>query len=123
MKVHLKLNKMKYEGFLILIKNCLNAITRTDLKSVQYRDALFDLQTKLQGRYWNIKEKNNITLTDMEVLALSDMLGTLAADFPPYDKALAYHILTEIDFQKERHVCLLLSNLSRKMNNGQLGIE
>lgn len=123
MKVHLKLNKMKYEGFLTVLKNCLNSLTGTDLKSVQYRDALFGLQVKLQGRYLNIKEKNNITLTDMETLSIADMLGNFAAVFPPYEKALAYWILAEIDYQKERHVCLMMGNLSRKMNNGELGIE
>lgn len=123
MKAHLKLNRMQYESFLTVIKNCLNTLTGTDLKSVQYRDALFSLQVKLQSRFWQLKDKNNITLTDMETLSIADMLGNLAAFFSPYEKALAYWILAEIDYQKERHVCLMMGNLSRKMNNGELGIE
>ena len=123
MKVHLKLSRMQYEGFVTVIKNCINTLAGTDIQSVQYRDAHFDLQIKMQSRFWQLKEKNNITLTDIEVLAVADTLGDSAARFFPYEKTLAYYILAEIDYQKERHVCLMIGNLSRKMDNSQLTMD
>lgn len=113
MKIKLKLTDNQIHAFATVLKYTLNTITNTDFESIQYSDALTGLLLNLIKKMPLLRPKNSFSLTEIEALALYNLLGNLADRFQPYEKCLIYNILSEIDMQKHLHLSLKRANIVR----------
>lgn len=111
MQVKIKLSKSQINAFQMVLQCCLKAIEGTSLLSVQYKDALMNLLMKITMRKPTLKDKNSITLTDMETVAFFVLSGSMVKYLQPYEKSLTYHILAEIERQKDNYITLVNGNL------------
>ena len=112
MRVRLKLTRIEMKGVATLVQNCCNALSGEDFLSVQYRDALGGLLLKLAARVPTLKNKNSLGLTEMESLALYEVLNDLVDKMPPLEMGVGYTVLAEIDRQRSSHVSLMRANLT-----------
>lgn len=116
MKIRLKLTRIEMKGVATVVENCCNALSGADFVAVQYRDALRGLLLKLAARMPVLKKKNSLTLTDLEALALFEILNDLADRMPPLEMGVSYTILGEIDRQRTSYVSLMVGNLREQQN-------
>lgn len=119
MKIRLKLTRIEMKGIATVVQNCCNALSGEDFIAVQYRDALAGLLLKLAGKMPTLRNTNRITLTDMEALALYEIMNDLADKMPPLEMGVCYTVLGEIDQQRMSHVSLMKGNLAAIMKDGQ----
>lgn len=120
MKVKLKLNRDQYKGVATIAMNCCNALAGTTFPEVQYRDALWKLQTRIAAKVPTLKKKGNtLTLGEVESLALFEVMGDLVHGFQSYELGLGYWILAEIDRQKQEYVALMRANLTANLTINQ----
>lgn len=111
MTIKLRLTREEMRGVATIAQNCCNALSGDTFEAVQYRDALRGLVLKLVGRMPTMKNKNSLTLTEMEALAMHNVLGDLVDMFQPYEMSLGYTILGEMDSQRNTYVGLMKGNL------------
>lgn len=117
MKVTLKLSRSQYKGVVTIVMNCCNALAGESLREVEYRDALWKLQVKLAGKVPTLKGHNQLTLGELETLALFDVVGDLVERFGPYEMGLGYWMLAEIDRQRMEYVSLMRQNIVNEQQN------
>lgn len=103
------------KGVATICQNCCNALSGVDFIAVQYRDALRGLLVKLAVKMPTLKNKNSLTLTDVEALALYETVGDLVERMEPLEMGVGYTLLAEIDKQRSAYVSLMMGNLSREM--------
>ncbi|MBR4787869.1 MAG: hypothetical protein IK013_08380 [Bacteroidales bacterium] len=119
MKIKLKLTRMEMKGIATVVQNCCNALAGVTFPEVQYRDALSGLLLKLAGKMMTLKQNNRMTLTEVEALALYEVLNDLADRMPPLEMGVSYTVLGEIDKQRMSYVSLMRGNLASIVNDGQ----
>lgn len=112
MKIKLKLTRMEMKGMATMVTNCCNALRGVDFIAVQYRDALSGLMLKLAGKMPTLGDTNRMTLTEMEALALWEVVGDLVARMEPMEMAVGITVLDEIGKQCNAKVTLMRGNLS-----------
>lgn len=117
MKVKLKFSDSQFYAFATIVKYVLNSVKKNDFESIQYADALTGLLFNLIKRMTDLKEKNSITLTEIEALALYNLMSGIVDNFKPYEKCIIYKIFEEIDTQKHMHLTLKMKNLSLQEQN------
>lgn len=101
MRVSLKLTGAEVRGLGYIVNNGLRAIAVVDLYTLQCSDALYGLQLKLAARLPRLKAKGNrMTLTEVESLALWDVMNDLVEMMQPYEQGLAYRLIAEIERQR-----------------------
>lgn len=113
MKIKLKMSRVEMQGIAALVQNCCNALSGVEFNEVQYRDALAGLTLKLAARMPTLKRRNTLALSDIEALALWDVLNEVVDRMPPLEMAVGYKIIGEIDQQRESYVSLMRGNLYR----------
>lgn len=119
MKIRLKLTRTEMKGIATVVQNCCNALSGENFIVVQYRDALSGLLLKLAGKMPTLRETNRMTLTEVESLALYEIMNDLADKMPPLEMGVCYTVLSEIDRQRMSHVSLMKGNLATIMKDGQ----
>lgn len=112
MKIKLKLTRMEMKGMAAMVVNCCNALRGVDFIAVQYRDALSGLMLKLAGKMPTVRETNRMTLTDIEALAIWEVVGDLVGKMEPLEAAVGLTVLGEIERQSDAKVTLMRGNLA-----------
>ena len=113
MKIKLKMTRVEMQGIAAVVQNCCNALSGVDFIAVQYRDALTGLMLKLAAKQLTLKKSNRMTLTDLEALALYEIVNDLVDKMPPLEMGVCYTLLGEIDRQRSSYVTLMRGNLAR----------
>ena len=70
MKAKLKFTASQYEGFYTCIDNCIKLLVIDVLESYTYFHTLVNLKAKMGVKLPYLKQKNAITLSDLETLAV-----------------------------------------------------
>lgn len=110
MKVRLKLTRDEYKG-LGTVASWLAGAPIETFRDLQYSDAMRGLVLRMLGKVPTLKrEGNRMTLTDMEALALCYGLSMGVESLPPFEMALGYKLLGEIDRQKLAYLGAMRSN-------------
>ena len=123
MKIKLKMSRVEMQGIAALVQNCCNALAGETFPEVQYRDALAGLTLKLAARMPTLKRRNALALSDIEALALWDVLNEVVDRMPPLEMSVGYTVLGEIDRQRSGYVSLVRGNLAERRNNHYLEEE
>ena len=103
-----------------IVTGCCNALSGVTFPEVQYRDALAGLTLKRAAKRLTLKKTNRLLLTDMEALALYEIMNGLFDTLSVLYKGIALNILGEIDCQRSRYVMLMRANLSRMYEQQKL---
>lgn len=112
MQVHLKLTKSEY---MALMRVARQQLTRRngpeDFGAFQELSAMWGLVMKMQGRLLELKEKANLTLTDMEAYTLYQCVDVAVLE--AYEAAVLMRILTQIEEQWMSRWAMMRGNLER----------